>query len=38
MYTLVFTENAKKDLKELSKKGEIREDKYSDVKVLNHRS
>lgn len=38
MYTLIFTENAKKDLKELSKKGEIREDKHSDVKVLNHRS
>lgn len=37
MYTLVFTEDAKKDLKELSKKGEIREDKYSDVKVMNHR-
>ena len=37
MYTLVFTEDAKKDLKELSKKGEIREDKYSDVKIMNHR-
>lgn len=37
MYTLVFTEDAKKDLKELSKRGEIREDKYSDAKVMNHR-